>query len=205
MTPHRPNSLPNSLPTSLPTSPRAAREAAGASDQDIMGRLACGDGGALGELYDRYQQRVRRFVAHATCDAEDVDDLVHLTFLAAARSAGRYDGRLSCRPWLVGIAAQLLRRRRRAVARFFAVVSSAAGGRATHFDPGAMLQARSDVQRALFRISEAKRITFVMAEVEGLTCPEIAEALQIPIGTVWTRLHAARRELRRMLEEGGQP
>jgi RNA polymerase sigma-70 factor (ECF subfamily) len=44
-----------------------------------------------------------------------------------------------------------------------------------------------------------------MAEVEGLSCPEIAATLQIPVGTVWTRLHAARRELRSMLEEGGEP
>jgi RNA polymerase sigma-70 factor (ECF subfamily) len=169
-----------------------------------MSRLARGDGGALGELYDRYHQRVRRFVAGATSDAEDVDDLVQLTFLAAARSAGRYDGRLSCRPWLIGIAAQYVRRRRRAVARLFAVLSSATGARATNVDPGAMLQARSDVERALSRISAPKRIAFLMAEVEGLTCPEIAQALHIPIGTVWTRLHAARRELRRMLDEGSE-
>jgi len=192
--------------TRRPNHPPAAREpdsaSDAASDADIMSRLARGDSGALGELYDRYHQRVRRFVARATSDAEDVDDLVHLTFLAAAGSAGRYDGRLSCRPWLIGIAAQLVRRRRRAVARLFAVLSSATGVRARNVDPGAMLQARSDVERALLRISAPKRIAFLMAEAEGLTCPEIAAALRIPIGTVWTRLHAARRELRRMLQEG---
>ena len=190
-----------------PTSPPAAREPGSPSDPDIMSRLARGDGDALGQLYDRYQQPLRRFLVQATADAEDVDDLVHQTFLAAAQIAGRYDGRLSCRPWLIGIAAQLLRRRRRAVARFFAVLSSATGGRAANVDPGGMLQARSDVERALLQISEAKRITLLMAEVEGLTCPEIAAALQIPIGTVWTRLHAARRELRRILTlgEGNQP
>jgi hypothetical protein len=42
-----------------------------------------------------------------------------------------------------------------------------------------------------------------MAEVEGLSCAEIAEALAIPIGTVWTRLHAARRELRLALDGKG--
>jgi len=187
--------------------PAAARDPGGASDPDIMSRLAKGDSDALGQLYDRYQQQVRRFLVQATADAEDVDDLVHLTFLAAAKIAGRYDGRLSCRPWLVGIAAQLLRRRRRAVARFFAVLSAATRGRAASLDPGGMLQARSDVERALLRISEAKRITLLMAEVEGMSCPEIAAALHIPIGTVWTRLHAARRELRRILTpgEGGAP
>ena len=49
---------------------------------------------------------------------------------------------------------------------------------------------------ALRLISEPKRIALLMAEVEEMTCPEIAAALQIPVGTVWTRLHSARRELR---------
>ena len=68
-------------------------------------------------------------------------------------------------------------------------------------DPRAAVQARSDIERALVRISAAKRITLLMAEVEGLSCAEIAAALGVPIGTVWTRLHAARRELRQVLEE----
>jgi RNA polymerase sigma-70 factor (ECF subfamily) len=171
-------------------------------DPDILGQLAGGEIGALGELYDRYQEPIRRFVARATCDAEDVDDLVHATFLAAAESAGRYDGRPSCRPWLIGIAGQLLRRRRQSFGRFLAVLSSLRGVRATAADPRPALQARSEVERALVRISAAKRVTLLMAEVEGLSCAEIAAALGVPIGTVWTRLHAARREVRRALEEG---
>ena len=67
-------------------------------------------------------------------------------------------------------------------------------------DPRASLQARTDVERALATLSEAKRVTLLLAEVEGLTCQEIADALAVPIGTVWTRLHAARRELRNTLE-----
>ena len=171
-------------------------------DPDILRQVACGEIGALGELYDRYQEPIRRFVARATCDAEDVDDLVHATFLAAAKSAARYDGRPSCRPWLIGIAAQLVRRRRQSFGRFLAVLSSLRGVRPSAADPRPALQAHSDVEWALGRISSAKRITLLMAEVEGLSCPEIAAALRVPLGTVWTRLHAARRELRRALEEG---
>jgi RNA polymerase sigma-70 factor, ECF subfamily len=173
-------------------------------DPEILRQLAGGEIGALGELYDRYQEPIRSFVARATCDAEDVDDLVHATFLAAAKSAVRYDGRPSCRPWLIGIAAQLLRRRRQSFGRFLAALSSLRGVRATAADPRPALQARSDVEWALVRISAAKRITLLMAEVEGLSCSEIAAALGVPLGTVWTRLHAARRELRRALEEGGK-
>lgn len=185
------------------TARRVKNEAPRTTDPELMTRLANGELGALGELYDRYHEPLRRFLGCATGDAEDVDDLVHQTFLAAAKSAQRYDGRASCRPWLVGIAVQHLRRRRQAFARLFAVLGSLRRGRASSVDPRPALHARTDVERALAGISEPKRIAFLMAEVEGCTCAEIAEALGVPIGTVWTRLHAARRELREALEEPG--
>jgi RNA polymerase sigma-70 factor (ECF subfamily) len=177
-------------------------DAAAQSDAAIMGRLARGESGALGELYDRHQAPIRRFIARATADAGDVDDLLHTTFLAAAKSAARYDGRETCRPWLVGIAAQHIRRRRRAFGRFVAVLTSLGSARARAVDPRPTLDARPDVERAMRLLSEPKRVTFLMAELEGLSCPEIAAALDIPIGTVWTRLHAARRELRQALTQG---
>jgi RNA polymerase sigma-70 factor (ECF subfamily) len=173
-----------------------------ASDPEIMARLASGEIGALGELYDRYHRALRLFVVRATSDAEDVDDLVHATFLAAAKAANRYDGRPSCRPWLIGIAVRHLRRRRRAFGTLLAVLSSIRGSRPTTADPRPALLARNDVERALARLSEAKRVALLMAEVEGLSSEEIATALGVPIGTVWSRLHAARRELREALEEG---
>ena len=183
--------------------PATERLAPPSPDPELMRQLAEGQLGALGELYDRYQAPLRRFIARATRDAHDVDDLVHATFLSAAQCAERYDGRASCRPWLVGIAAQLLRRRRRALGRFVAVLTALKGTLQHASDPRPAMQARTDVERALAGLSEAKRITLLMAEVEGLSCDEIAEALAIPVGTVWTRLHAARRELRRVLENEG--
>jgi RNA polymerase sigma-70 factor (ECF subfamily) len=170
------------------------------TDGELMTRLSLGEIGALGELYDRHHDALRRFVTRATADAADVDDLVHSTFLTAALGAARYDGRPSCRPWLMGIAMQLFRRRRHAVRRLLDVLSSLRSLRPAATDPRAALEAHGDVERALTRLSEAKRITLLLAEVEGLSGPEIAEVLGIPIGTVWTRLHAARRELRRLLE-----
>jgi len=177
----------------------AERDAAQASDPELMRQLAKGQLGALGDLYDRYQAPLRSFLARATRDAHDVDDLVHATFLTAAKCAERYDGRASCRPWLVGVAAQLLRRRRRASSRFVEVLSALKSTLQPAKDPRPALQARSDVERALAGLSEAKRITLLMAEVEGLSCDEIARALAVPVGTVWTRLHAARRELRQAM------
>jgi RNA polymerase sigma-70 factor (ECF subfamily) len=181
----------------------AERDAAQTSDPELMRQLAAGQVGALGELYDRHRAALRSFIGRATGDAHDVDDLVHAAFLAAAKSAERYDGRASCRPWLIGIAAQLLRRRRRAVGRFVTVLTALQGSLLRASDPRPALQARSDVERALAALSEPKRITLLMAEVEGLSCDEIARALGIPVGTVWTRLHAARRELRQAVDSEG--
>ena len=177
----------------------ARTEARRATDAEVLARVAAGEIAALGELYDRYHEPVRRFVGRATGGAGDVDDLVHQTFLSAAKSAARYDGRPTCRPWLMGIAAQHLKRRRQAFGRLFAVLDTLRHRRVASADPRSTLDAWSDVERALARLGEAKRVTFLMAEVEGCTCAEIAEALAIPIGTVWTRLHAARRELREAL------
>jgi RNA polymerase sigma-70 factor (ECF subfamily) len=176
-----------------------------ASDAELLQELSQGQLGALGELYDRYQAPLRSFVARTTRDAHDVDDLVHATFLEAAKIAARYDGRASCRPWLVGIAAQLLRRRRQSFQRLVKLLTAVKGSLQPSSDPRLVLEHRPDLERALGALSEPKRLTLLMAEVEGLSCEEIAQALQIPIGTVWTRLHSARRELREALRAEVQP
>lgn len=181
----------------------ALRQTPQTPDPELMLQLAAGQLGALGELYDRYQAPLRSFLSRATGDAHDVDDLAHATFLAAAKSADRYDGRSSCRPWLIGIAAQLLRRRRQTFSRLVSVLSALKGAQPSARDPRPTLQARTDLERALAQLSCAKRLTVLMAEVEGLSCAEIAAALDVPIGTVWTRLHAARRELRAALDAEG--
>lgn len=175
-------------------------------DAELLRQVAAGQLDALGALYDRYRAPLRLFLARATRDAHDCDDLLHATFLAAAKSAASYDGRACCRPWLVGIAVRLLRRRRRSFGSLLRVLTTLTDTEPASRDPRLTLQARGDIERALARLSEAKRVALLMAEVEGLSCPEIAQALEIPIGTVWTRLHAARRELRAALEDvGGTP
>lgn len=170
------------------------------SDAEALERVAKGDVGSLGVLYDRHAESVHRFVLRATNGAEDVDDLVQNTFLAAAGAAARFDGALPCRPWLLGIANKLLSRRYRTLTRWTRLLTRAASSRTAAHDPAARADARRDIDRALAELSEAKRITFLLSEVEQLSGDEIASALAIPIGTVWTRLHAARRELRALLK-----
>ena len=61
---------------------------------------------------------------------------------------------------------------------------------------------RWDLERGLGELSDAKRVVLILAEVEGYTCEEIAGMLRVPVGTVWTRLHHARKELRAFYGEG---
>lgn len=174
------------------------------SDAAAMAALSHGNISALGVLYDRYQEAVTTFVRRATNDAADAEDLVHATFMTAARSAANFDARQTCRPWLIGIAARLLYRRRRGLARWARALRELTFREADRYaDPTSELTARDQVSRltrALEQLSEPKRVVLLLAEDEGLSSERIASSLQIPIGTVWTRLHHARRDLRRLLE-----
>jgi RNA polymerase sigma-70 factor (ECF subfamily) len=178
------------------------------SDAAALEALSDGHISALGVLYDRYQSTVSSFVRRATNDSSDVEDIVHATFMTAAKAAGNFDGRQSCRPWLVGIAARLLHRRKRGLSRWARALRELTvreGERYT--DPHRELSARDEVHRlseALERLTEPKRVVLLLAESEGLSSEDIAAALQIPVGTVWTRLHHARRDLRRLLEREGE-
>ena len=185
--------------------PRHLQAGPGPTDREALTAIARGEISALGVLYDRHRAAVFQFVARATSNAADVEDLVHATFVTAAKAAAGFDGRESCRPWLVGIAGKLLHRRRRSLFRFGRALNELTLREAQRsVDPAHQLGARDDVARlaaALPKMTEAKRLVLLLAEVENLGCKEIAEALEIPIGTVWTRLHHARKELRELLLE----
>ena len=176
------------------------------SDALAMGRLAHGEIDALGELYDRHQAAIRRFATRMTGSSDEGDDLVHATFLAALRTAGAFDGRRSCRAWLLGITAQLIRRQRSTFARWARLLGGFRHAEPSSLrDPEGALSAREGIERGLARLSDEKRSVLLMAEVEGLSGDEIAQALAIPVGTVWTRLHYARRELLALLSEEPRP
>jgi RNA polymerase sigma-70 factor (ECF subfamily) len=133
--------------------------------------------------------------------AGDAEDIVQSAFVRAVRMAPSYDGRgPTARPWLFGIAARLVQERRRSLGRFArALLRLRPPGGSPWLAPRVH---PLDLERGLSRLSQAKRVVIVLAEVEGFSCDEIARMLDVPVGTVWTRLHHARRELRRHYEGG---
>ncbi|MEP7120850.1 MAG: sigma factor, partial [Byssovorax sp.] len=95
----------------------AARARSDASDSELFAAMSAGNLTALGVLYDRHHSSIRRFILRASAGGQDTEDLVHDVFLTASRVAGTYDDRAGSRPFLLGIAANIVRSRRQKQAR----------------------------------------------------------------------------------------
>jgi RNA polymerase sigma factor (sigma-70 family) len=168
------------------------------TDALLMSRIAAGDLGALGSLYDRYASQLVRFTTRVT-GAGDAEDIVHNVFLRVVKRAASYDSAApSARPWLFAITARVTQERRRSLRRWATALVGMGNQKRRTATP--MLEERSDLVRALMQLTEAKRTTLLLAEIEGFTAEEIATMLKIPIGTVWTRLHHARKALKTAYE-----
>jgi RNA polymerase sigma-70 factor (ECF subfamily) len=175
-------------------------------EAELISAVADGDLNSLGLLFDRYASQIRRLVARLGVPPMDVDDVVQNTFLEVPRAAVRFDRSRSVRAWLSGIAAMMVRRHRRSLARLAAQLGAWAREPHNHQaqTPTDILEQQADearALRALERLSTRKREVFVMVAIEQVRGEEVARALGIPVATVWTRLHHARRELRRHLSK----
>ncbi len=175
------------------------------TDTELFARTHNGDTGALGLLYDRYDCDVRRVVARLGVQSSDVDDIVQATFLEVLKCADRYDGRECGKPRLIGLAIVMVRRHRRSLARMATRLTRWASHptqrNETPEESAAATQAANRAQRALNRLSPKKREAFVLLVLEGLSGEEAARSVGVPLQTIWTRLHHARRELQAALEE----
>lgn len=178
-------------------------------DAAIIAAVVAGNLTALGTLYDRYHEDVRRFVLRMTLRSADADDIVHDVFLALRDAGASYDGRACARPFLLGIAGQMLRERTRKRARVLRVLA-AFGETLTRLvsrtpeDEASASREMELLEEAFLRLSEEKRVVLLMVEREGLSGDEVAAALGIPVATVWTRLHYARAEVRSQLAKRRQ-
>ncbi|MGP3960965.1 RNA polymerase sigma factor [Nonomuraea sp. 3N208] len=157
-------------------------------------------------LYDCYFPEIYRYVA-GRLGTQVADDLAAETFLVAFRKRESFDGaRGQVRAWLYGIATNLVAQHRRSEARRLQALQRTPVERLTdtgHEDLVAQRLAAAGVQgqlaSALAVLSEADRDVLILTALAGLGYEEIAQALDIPLGTVGSRLNRARRKLRSAL------
>jgi RNA polymerase sigma-70 factor (ECF subfamily) len=175
------------------------------TDADLLGLVAAGDLTALGALYDRHARHVWRVLHRVTNGGSDVEDVLHATFLQLPKIASSFDGRSSsCRNWLCGVATRLALRHGRGAQRLTAMLSRLAAATARHsiLDPEYQAGRREELrvlEDTLSNLSPKMRAVFVLVELQGLSHAEVAEALQIPLPTVRTRLFGAKAALRKSL------
>jgi RNA polymerase sigma-70 factor (ECF subfamily) len=175
------------------------------SDEALIAAIAAGHLEALGELFDRQAPLIQRYVRRLGVTGSDADDLVQAVFLEVLRAAPRFDVSLSAKSWLLGVATILVRRHRRSFARSAARLLAWTHLRHESEQASAHEQLERHEEQRLFRravdgLSPKKREVFALVVLEGMSGEEAARVLGIPVNTVWTRLHHARREVRATLE-----
>ena len=185
----------------------------GCNDENsLIAACRAGRTEAFGVLVQRYQDRLYPTMLRLTGSADDALDLLQDAFLRAFEKLDRFQGESSFYTWVYRIAVNLAlsgRRRRRVTSARLGI----GGGRGEIARPSGRLEPerpdtcpvehaeRDDlIQSALNSLADDHRAVVVMKEFDGLRYEEIAAILNVPVGTVRSRLHRARLDLRERLK-----
>jgi RNA polymerase sigma-70 factor (ECF subfamily) len=176
-----------------------------ADDQCLIARCLDGDTAAFGELVRRHQDRLYSTVYRLVENADDAQDVVQEAFLNAYQSLDGFKGDSLFLTWLYRIAVNTAISFKRKQRVLLSIDASRAGVQpldaSEYSRPGEALERAEQeqrVQRALSRLSPEHRA--VLKDMEGQKYEAIADILGVPIGTIRSRLHRARAELRELLE-----
>jgi RNA polymerase sigma-70 factor (ECF subfamily) len=149
-------------------------------------------------VYELHADFVWRTLQHLGVRDADLEDLGQEVFVTVHRRLSSFDGRSKLTTWLFGICLHLVQRHRRRA--YFRLEKSHAEP-PERVDPHtpeeryASEEARVQLERLLDKLSPERRATFLLFEVEGVSCEEIAELTAVPVGTVYSRLHLARKQV----------
>jgi RNA polymerase sigma-70 factor (ECF subfamily) len=163
--------------------------------------------GKFREIYEHWFDDVVRWLRALGAPPGDTEDLAQEIFLVVRRQLSRFDGG-NLAGWLYRIAQLTVRdHRRRAWFKNLvlrrqgvdlAEMPHAASGPARNLEEA---ENRRVFQTLVGKMSEKLRTTFVLFEIEGYSGEEIARIQDVPLGTVWTRLHHARKDFWRLVKE----
>jgi RNA polymerase sigma-70 factor (ECF subfamily) len=182
-----------------------------AEDYRLIAECLQGDPTAFGGLVRRYQDRLFHVVYRLVGNVEDAQDVVQEAFLNAYQALEGFKGDSLFFTWLYRIAVNTaisLKRKQKVAVR----LDSGRNGQLAiePLDPSetsrpghALEQAEQEqrVQQALLKLSAEHRAVLILKDMEGQKYETMAEVLQVPIGTIRSRLHRARLELRELLEK----
>jgi RNA polymerase sigma-70 factor, ECF subfamily len=180
----------------------------GACDEvELLDRIGAGDEGAMAAFYREHGRVVLSQVLLVTGERVLAEEVLQDTMLAVWRGAGSFRGESSVRSWVIAIARRQTRDRLRG--RRLPVVDDAFLADQPSPGPGPEVTALdraelAEVSAAIRTLAPPHREVLGLAFGSGLSLPEVAGVLEIPLGTVKSRLTAARAALSRVLNEKGQ-
>jgi RNA polymerase sigma-70 factor (ECF subfamily) len=183
----------------------------GASDEQLLACYAAGHREALDELFRRYRQPAYRVAYRLLGNEADALDAVQEGFIKALTHLQGFQGRSSFKTWLLRVVSNAAldlgrqRGRRDAVSLDAPRAVDLVDGRLLTADESGIGLERADLRRrlneALDHLSDVQRQTFVLYADGELSYREIAESMEVSIGTVMSRLFYARQKLRKHLSE----
>jgi len=150
-----------------------------------------------------YLDEVYRYAFRIARDAERAEDLTQETFLQAWRSFDHFTMGTNARAWVYRILHNVRSHSLRGLARERATVGidDVPAGALAYDPPLPAIFERRIVEEAFATLDDASRELVVLADVEGFTYREIGDILQVPLGTVMSRLSRARRRLRSLVSQ----
>ena len=150
------------------------------------------------EVYEQQADFVWRTLQHLGVRDADLEDLVQEVFVIVHRRLASFDGRSKLTTWLFGVCLHLVQRHRRRAYFRLELLHAEPPERVDPETPElryAGEESRARLERLLDKLSPERRATFVLFEIEGASCEEIAELTSVPVGTVYSRLHLARKQV----------
>lgn len=174
-------------------------------DTGLLRRLQAGEAEAFEELVRAHQHRVFGVALRMLGNAAEAEEIAQDVFLRAHRALPGFRGEAKLSTWLYAIASRLCLTRLAAGERSFIRQGEDSVVRLPHdaSGPDALLEQTeldAALHRAIAELPDERRIVVVLRDLEGLSYEEIADALDLPTGTVRSRLHRARLDLKDKLE-----
>ncbi len=177
------------------------------SDEEFINRFReRGDRAALGELLKRHLPQVRRLVFQITLNDGAADDLAQEVWLRVVRGLAGFDGRSKFSTWLYRIAKNVactwLERESRRASNATPELLEAVEATATAPDQRLLtLELTTEVEAALAKLAPSLRTALVLTALHGVAPAEVAAIEECTVSTIYWRVHTAREQLRKALQE----
>ncbi|MEM7476334.1 MAG: sigma-70 family RNA polymerase sigma factor [Planctomycetota bacterium] len=178
------------------------------SDEQTIRLVLDGDSAAYAEIVRKYEKRLLGLLYHACGDRTLAEDIAQEAFARAYRKLNLFSGQAQFYTWLAKIAMNLLvshRRKKRIenqIAREgFEVAMDSVGSESKPDENLEQTEVQRCVRQGIEMLDEDRRVVLLLRDFDGMDYEAIAETLEIPVGTVRSRLHRARLELKTILQQ----